>query len=125
MKTLKEVLAAAGGVRAQLEKLLVDIAELVNVTSRQHVLELENTDGIKGRLATAAIVSFTQLVIVVGCFLVIGVLYIKKCVRLQQERLPQEELELMESQLASRKAKRRSAAARAKDSSSPPAPTQR
>ena len=122
--TLKEVLAAAGGVRAQLEKLLVDIAELVNVKSRQHLLKLENTDGIKGRLAIATILSFTQLVKVVGCFIVIGVLYIKMCVRLQQERLQQEELELMESRLTSKKAKRRSAAARAKDSSSPPAPTQ-
>ena len=125
-ETLKEVVAAAEGVRAQLEKLLVDIAELVNVTRGQHALELENTDGLKGRQAIAAALSTFQLFIFLTYLAVKIIIYSIKAVKKHNDRRHEEELELMENRLASRKAKRRSAAKHrtGQDSSPPPAPTQ-
>ena len=125
-ETLKEVVTAAEGVRAQLEKLLVDIAELVNVTRGQHALELENTDGLKGRQAIAAALSTFQLFIFLTYLAVKIIIYSIKTVKKHNTRRHEEELELMENRLASRKAKRRSAAKHrtGQDSSPPPAPTQ-
>ena len=125
-ETLKEVVAAAEGVRAQLEKLLVDIAELVNVTRGQHALELENTDVLKGRQAIAAALSTFQLFIFLTYLAVKIIIYSIKAVKKHNDRRHEEELELMENRLASRKAKRRSAAKHrtGQDSSPPPAPTQ-
>ena len=80
---------------------------------------LEEIEVLKGRLRIAAILSFTQLVIVVGYFIVIGVLYIKKCVEKHRAAALEVDLLEMESRLASRKAKKRSAASRVKDRSSP------
>ena len=70
------------------------------------------------------ILSFTQLVIVVGYFTVLGVLYIRKCMEKHRAAALEADLLEMESWLASRKAKKRSAASRAKDRSSPVSPTQ-
>ena len=114
--SLDQVEAAAGGVRTQLEKLLVDITELAKVTGRQNILLQEDIDVVRGRQAVAATLTLSQLIIVLGYFIVIGVLYIKKCVKKHQERLQQEQLELMDQRLQERRSKRR-AAARAKSSS--------
>ena len=124
--TLKEVVAAAGGVRAQLEKFMVDIEELVNVTSRQHVLEQKNTDGLKGRIAIAAILSTFQLFIFLTYMVTQIIIYAVKTVKKHNARRHKEELELIKNRLASRKAKHRSAAKHrtGRDSSPPQAPTQ-
>ena len=84
----------------------------------------EEINVLKGRLAIAAILSSTQLVIVVGYFIVIGVLYIKKCVEKHRAAVLEADLLELQSRLAGRKVKKRSAASRAKDRSSPASPTQ-
>ena len=58
---------------------------------------LEELDVLKGRLTIDAILRFTQLAIVVVYFIIIGVMYVKNCMRKHQERLAEEELELMEA----------------------------
>ena len=101
------------------ERILVDITELAKVTSRQNVLVLEELDVLKERLAIAAILSFTQLAIVVMYFITIGVLYIKKCVEKHRATVLEADLQGMEARLQERKTKRRTAASRAKGRSFP------
>ena len=62
------------------ERILIDILALANVTSRQHEQVLEELEVLKGRLAAAAVLSFTQLAIAVVYLIITGVLFIKKCV---------------------------------------------
>ena len=57
----------------------------------------------------AAAISVSQLLIVIIYLLVIGVSYLVKCFKKQQEKQLVENLELMESRLQERKNKRRSA----------------
>ena len=57
------------------EWILIDITALANVTTSQHVQVLEELDVLmRGRLATVALLSFTQLAIVVEYLITIGVL---------------------------------------------------
>ena len=62
------------------ERILIDIVALANVTSRQHEQVLEELEVLRGRLAAAAVLSFTQLAIAVVYLIITGVLFIKKCV---------------------------------------------
>ena len=62
------------------ERILVDITALANVTGIQHEQVLEELEVLRGRLAAAAALSFTQLAIVVVYLIITGVQYIKKCV---------------------------------------------
>ena len=106
------------------ERILVDITELAKVTSRQHVLVLEELNVLKGRLAIAAILSFTQLAIVVMNFITIRVLYVKKCVEKHRAAVLEADLQGMEARLQERKTKHRTAASRAKGRSFPASPAQ-
>ena len=99
----------------------LEIKLVVNTLQNTTALVLEE---IKGCLAIAAFLSFTQLVIVVGYFIVYFIIYIKKCVEKRRAAALEANLLEMESPLASRKAKKRSAASRVKYRSSPPSPTQ-
>lgn len=74
---------------------------------------------MKGRLAVVAVLSFTQLPIVVVYLITIGVLYIKKCLEKHRAAALETNLQEMEARLQERKVKRRSAASRAKSGSSP------
>ena len=119
---LKEVVAAAVGVRAQLEKLLVDFAELVkiaqvtqNVTS-QFLTDLQT---LRGRQAVSGAVQVGQVLMFVAYLLTIAVLYMVKHCNKHRERLAQSEFELLEAKLQANKAQRRAAAARAKSAPGP------
>ena len=70
----------------------------------------EDLQTVKGRQAVAAAISVSQLLIVIIYLLVIGVSYLVKCFKKQQEKQLVENLELMESRLQERKNKRRLAA---------------
>ena len=114
---LKEVVAEAVGVRAQLEELLVDFAELVkiaqvtrNVTS-QFLTDLQV---LKGRQAVSGAVQGGQVFMFVAYLVTIAVLCLVKHCNKHRERLAQSEFELLEAKLQSNKAKRRAAAARAR-----------
>ena len=74
---------------------------------------------MKGRLAVVAVLSFTQLAIVVVYLITIGVLYIKKCLEKHRAAVLETNLQEMEARLQERKVKRKSAASRAKSRSSP------
>ena len=119
---LKEVVAEAVGVRAQLEELLVDFAELVkiaqvtrNVTS-QFLTDLEI---LRGRQAVSGAVQGGQVFMFVAYLVTIAVLCLVKHCNKHRERLAQSEFELLEAKLQSNKAKRRAAAARAKSAPGP------
>ena len=114
--TLKEVVAAAEGVRAQLEKLLVDIVELVNVTrgqidTSQLLGELET---LRGCQAVSAAVQVSQVLMFVGYLLTIFIVYMVKRCQKASERKQNQEFELIEQKLQANKAKRRAAAASAR-----------
>ena len=115
--SLKEVVAEAVDVRAQLEDLLVDFAELVkmaqvtqNVTS-QFLTDLQV---LKGRQAVSGAVQGGQVFMFVAYLVTIAVLCLVKHCNKHRERVAQSEFELIEAKLQSNKAKRRAAAARAK-----------
>ena len=121
---LKEVVAEAVGVRAQLEKLLVDFAELVNVTvghnaASQLLAELQT---LRGRQAVSAAVQVSQVLMFVGYLLTILIVYMVKRCQKASERKQNQEFELIEQKLQANKAKRRAAAASAK---SAPGPSQK
>ena len=86
----------------------------------------EEIQVLKGRQAIAAAISTAQLFIFLTYLAVKIIIYSIKTVKKHNDRRHEEELELMENRLASRKAKRRSAAKHrtGQDSSPPPAPTQ-
>ena len=95
-----------------------DVIKAVNNTASE-ILALLDT--LKGRQAASAALQVAQFFLFVGYLLTLSVLYaVKKC-RQHRARQVEEEFELMEQKLQERKAKRRSAAARAK---SGPSPTQ-
>ena len=124
IETLKEVVGAAVGVRAQLEKLLVDFAELVNVTvghnaASQLLAELQT---LRGRQAVSAAVQVSQVLMFVGYLLTIFIVYMVKRCQKASERKQNQEFELIEQKLQANKAKRRAAAASAK---SAPGPSQK
>ena len=105
---------------------LESVLELTNGTSKQNVLLQEHIDIVKDRLAIAAIFSSIYIILSTVYMVVYMDVYIKKCVKKHQQRIQVEELELMESHLASRKEKCRSAAKHrtVEKSSPPPALTQ-
>ena len=70
---------------------------------------LEENETLRKRQAAAAAISVTQLLIVIIYLLVIGVSYLVKCFKKQQEKQLVENLELMEARLQDRKNKMRSA----------------
>ena len=123
-ETLKEVVAAAEGVRAQLEKLLVDFAELVNVTGGQNATSqlLAELQTLRGRQAVSAAVQVSQVLMFVGYLLTIFIIYMVKRCQKARERKQNQEFELIEQKLQANKAKRRAAAASAK---SAPGPSQK
>ena len=106
---LNNVVVAADKVVAILEEVL----GLTNVTSRQNVLLKEDIDIVKGRLAIAAIFSSVYMVLSSVYMVVYMIIYVKKCVKKRQQRIKDEEIELMDQKLEERRSKRR-AAARAK-----------
>jgi len=120
---LAAIAAVDEGVRGQLEKLLVDLAELVNVTvgqnaSSQFLAELQT---LRGRQAVSAAVQVCQVLMFVAYLLTILIIYfVKRCQKVR-EKNQRKEFELLEKKLQTNKAKRRAAAARAK---SVPAPSQ-
>ena len=95
---------------------LEEVLELTNVTSRQNVLLQENIDIVKGRLAIAAIFSSVYMILSAVYMVVYMIIYVKKCVKKHQQRIKEEEIELMDQKLLERGAKQR-AAARATGSS--------
>ena len=119
--TLKEVVAAAVGVRAQLEKLLVDFAELVNVTVGQNATSqlLAEMQTLRGRQAVSAAVQVSQVLMFVGYLLTIFIVYMVKRCQKASERKQNQEFELIEQKLQANKAKRRAAAASAKSAPGP------
>ena len=115
--SLKEVVAEAVGVRAQLEELLVDFAELVKIAQvTQNVTSQLLTDlqVLKGRQAVSGAVQGGQVFMFVAYLVTIAVLCLVKHCNKHRERVAQSEFELLEAKLQSNKAKRRAAAARAK-----------
>ena len=79
---------------------------------------------VKNREAVAAALSTFQLLLFLAYLGVKIVRYIVKAVKKHNARKNKEEIELMESRLAIRKAKHRTAASRAKGRSSPASPPQ-
>ena len=72
---------------------------------------LEELDTLRGRLSAAAVLSVTQLLIVLVYLVVNGILLlVKRCKKHQAKQLEQE-VELMENRLQERKTKRRAATA--------------
>ena len=115
--SLKEVVAKAVGVRAQLEELLVDFAELVKiaqVTRNMTSQFLTDLQVLRGRQAVSGAVQGGQVFMFVAYLVTIAVLCLVKHCNKHRERLAQSEFELLEAKLQSNKAKRRAAAARAK-----------
>ena len=90
--TLNNVVVAAAKVIIGLE----DVLELTNVTSRQNVLLQENIDIVKGRLAIAAIFSSVYMILTTVYMVVYMIIYVKKCVKKDQQRIKEEEIELMD-----------------------------
>ena len=64
---------------------------------------LEENETLRKRQAAAAAISVTQLLIVIIYLLVIGVSYLVKCFKKQQEKQLVQNLELMESRPQERK----------------------
>ena len=115
--TLKEVVAAAVGVRAQLEKLLVDFAELVKiaqVTQNATSQLLTDLQTLRGRQAASGAVQVSQVLMFLGYLLTILIVYMVKRCQKESERRQNQEFELIEQKLQASKAKRRAAAASAR-----------
>ena len=93
-----------------------EAVEVVHNTTRQLRGEL---DTLKGRQAASAALQVAQFFLFAGYLLTLTILYIKKCVEKHQVAALETNLQEMESRLQERKAKRRSAAARAKIGPSP------
>ena len=112
VEQLNGLASANLGIVAVLEILI----ELTNGTSQQNVLQQEDIEILKGRLAIAAIFSSVYMIISTLCMIVYLVVFVKKCVKKHQLKRQEEEIELMDQKLQERREKRR-AAARAKSSS--------
>ena len=70
---------------------------------------VEENKTLRNRQAAAAVISVCQLLIVIIYLLVIGVIYIVKCFKVQQAKQLEQNLQEMEERLQERKSKRRSA----------------
>ena len=69
---------------------------------------VEENKTLRNRQAAAAAISVCQLLIVIIYLLVIGVIYIVKCFKIQQAKQLEQNLQEMEERLQERKSKRRS-----------------
>ena len=115
-RALESIVAAGTEVRAQLEQLLVDFADLVkiaqvtqNVTS-QLLIDLQV---LKGRQAVGGAVQGGQVFMFLAYLVTIAVFYLVKHCRKHQEKVARTEFELLETKLQASRSKRRAAAARA------------
>ena len=109
-------MAEAVGVRAQLEKLLVDFAELVKiaqVTQNATSQLLTDLQTLRGRQAVSGAVQVSQVLMFLGYLLTILIVYMVKRCQKESERRQNQEFELIEQKLQASKAKRRAAAASA------------
>ena len=70
---------------------------------------VEENKTLRNRQAAAAVISVCQLLIVIIYLLVIGVIYIVKCFKVQQAKQLEQNLQEMEERLQERKSKMRSA----------------
>ena len=116
-RALESIVAAGTEVRAQLEQLLVDFAELVKIAQvTQNVTSQLLTDlqVLKGRQAVGGAVQGGQVFMFLAYLVTIAVLCLVKHCNKHRERLALSEFELLEAKLQSNKAKRRAAAARAR-----------
>ena len=99
--TIRNTLQALGPV--------IDIVEVVHNATSQLLLEL---DTLRGRQAATAALQVFQFFLFVGYLFILAILYaVKKC-RKHRAALIESEVEMMESPLQDRKAKRRAAAAK-------------
>ena len=114
--TLNKVVAEAAGVKAQLEELIVDFAELVKIAqATQNVTSQLLTDlqVLKGRQAVGGAVQGGQVFMFLAYLVTIAVFYLVKHCRKHQEEVARTEFELLETKLQASRSKRRAAAARA------------
>ena len=114
--TLNKVVAEAAGVKAQLEELIVDFAELVKIAqATQNVTSQLLTDlqVLKGRQAVGGAVQGAQVFMFLAYLVTIAVFYLVKHCRKHQEKVARIEFELLETKLQASRSKRRAAAARA------------
>ena len=114
--TLDKVVAEAEGVKAQLEELIVDFAELVKIAqATQNVTSQLLTDlqVLKGRQAVGGAVQGGQVFMFLAYLATIAVFYLVKHCRKHQEKVARTEFELLETKLQASRSKRRAAAARA------------
>ena len=88
-------------------QLIIEAATGFNKTLNQLMAENKT---LKRRQAAAAILQVCQFLIVILYFLVVGVIYLVKCVKKQQAEQLEENLEMMDYRLQERKTQRRSAA---------------
>ena len=115
VETLNEQATALNHLVVATDKVITgleSVLELTNRTSQQNVLLQEHIDIVKGWLAIAAIFSSVYMILST----LYMVVYIKKCVKKHQQRIKEEEIELMDQKLQERRSKQR-AAARAKSGS--------
>ena len=97
----------------QLLLLIVGWQQDHNMTATAtHQEVLEELQTLKGRLAAAAVLSVTQLLIVIIYLVVSGVMFLVKRCKKHQAKQMEENLEMMENILMQRKSKRRAAAAK-------------
>ena len=119
VETLNEQATALNHLVVATDKVITgleSVLELTSGTSQQKVLLQEHIDIVKGRLAIAAIFSSVYMILSTLYMVVYMVVYIKKCVKKHQQRIKEEEIELMDQKLQERRSKQR-AAARAKSGS--------
>ena len=114
---LNKAVAEALSVRAQLEELLVDFAELVKiaqVTQNATSQLLTDLQTLRGRQAASGAVQVSQVLMFLGYLLTILIVYMVKRCQKESERRQNQEFELIEQKLQASKAKRRAAAASAR-----------
>ena len=122
---LNNVVAEAVGVRAQLQELLVDFAELVKTAqviqeaTSQLLLQCNSTQLLidlqilKGRQAVGGAVQGGQVFMFVVYLVTIAVLYLVKHCKEHQQEAARTEFELLEAKLQANRSNCRAAAARA------------
>ena len=113
---LNKVVAEAEGVKAQLEDLIEDFAELVKIaqaTQNETSQLLTDLQVLKGRQAVAGAVQGTQVFMFLAYLATIAVFYLVKHCRKHQEKVARKEFELLQTKLQASRSKRRAAAARA------------
>ena len=116
VRSLERITTAGTDVKAQLEELIVDFAELVKIAqATQNVTSQLLTDlqVLKGRQAISGAVQGGQVFMFLAYLATIAVFYLVKHCRKHQEKVARTEFELLETKLQASRSKRRAAAARA------------